>query len=82
MIEIYGKNDCGYCVAAKQFLEEQQIPFNYLIVGEDVQVGSLTARFPGVRTIPVVVVNGNWIGGYDDLKAYIEETKSDYGHDI
>lgn len=82
MIEIYGKNDCGYCIAAKELLEELKVPFNYFTVGEDVQVGSITARFPGVRTVPVVVVNGDWIGGYDDLKVYLEETKSDYGHDI
>lgn len=82
MIEVYGREDCGYCTEAKRVLEEHQIPFTYYTVGEDVSVGSLTARFPGVRTVPVVVVNGNWIGGYTELKEHIEETKSDYGHDI
>jgi glutaredoxin len=82
MIEIYGKDDCGYCTKAKQLLEESNIDFKYYTVGEDIDVGSLTARFSGVRTIPVVVVNGNWIGGYDDLKVHLEETKNGFGDDF
>lgn len=82
MIEIYGREDCGYCVKAKELLEEYKIPFKYYLVGQDIDVGSVLERFPGVRTVPIVVNNGNMVGGYTELRDYLEETSNGFGDDF
>jgi glutaredoxin len=82
MIEVYGKPDCGYCAKAKELLEERKVPFKYYTVGEDIDARSLVERFPGIRTVPVVVSNGSLVGGFDDLKSYIEDTTNGHGDDF
>jgi glutaredoxin len=78
MINIYGKIDCVWCERAKALLTERQIPFNYYSVGEDVGIDFVLEKFPGVKSVPIVEVNGKRIGGYEDLQMYLEETAS--GH--
>ena len=82
MIEIYGRNDCGYCIKAKNLLEENNIPYKYYTVGEDIDVGSVVERFPGVRTVPIVVSNGVMVGGYTELKEHLEDTRNGFGDDF
>ena len=82
MIEVYGKNDCGYCIKAKNLLEQNDIPYKYYLIGEDIDVGSVLERFPGARTVPIITVNGNWIGGFDDLKEHLEDTRNGFGDDF
>lgn len=82
MIKIYGKPDCSYCTKAKDILESYNMDFKYFSVGDDLTVNELIEMFPGVKTVPVVVVNEKWIGGYDQLANYLEETYSAYGHPI
>ena len=55
---------------------------NNYTVGEDIDARSLVERFPGIRTVPVVVSNGSLVGGFDDLKDYIESTTNGYGDDF
>ena len=82
MIEVYGKTECNWCVAARQLLNERGVPYKYYTLGEDYGIDFLRENFPGVKTVPIVVANGFRIGGYDDLKAYLEETSGGYGHSI
>jgi glutaredoxin len=39
-------------------------------------------NFPGVKTVPIIEVNGKHIGGYQELLGYLEETSGGYGHAI
>jgi glutaredoxin len=79
MIEIYGKHNCNWCVAAKQILNQHGINYRYMNVGEDIGINEITEMFPGVRTVPIVVVDGKRIGGYEELREYLEETAGGYG---
>lgn len=82
MIEVYGRDGCSYCEKAVNLLEMKRTPFTYFKVGKDLTVEELLEKFPGTKTVPIVVVHGMKIGGYSELAGYIEETTSDYGHDI
>lgn len=75
MIEVYGKPDCGYCTKAKALLEQHLIAHRYYSVGEDVTTDEVIERFPAVRSVPVVVVNGEHIGGYEELARLIESER-------
>lgn len=79
MIEIYGKADCSYCVKAKNLLDTHMVAYDYFSIGEDITTEEVIEKFPGVRTVPVVAVNGNLLGGYEQLAQLIEEKKSGLG---
>lgn len=74
MILIYGKDGCPYCVKAKKLCESQGLTHEYLTMGEDYTREQLFETFPGVKTVPQIVVNGTKIGGYNELITYLEET--------
>lgn len=82
MIEVYGKPNCVWCDQAKNLLSETRRTFNYYSVGTDISVDELKEKFPGVGSVPIIVVNGFRIGGFHDLKGYLEETSGGYAHDI
>ena len=74
MINVYGKPDCTWCVASKKLLDDRSISYNYYSVGEHVGIDYIIESFPGVKTVPIIQINGKYIGGYEELKAYLEET--------
>lgn len=74
MITVYGKHDCGYCTKAKNLLESKKIPFAYLSIGEDIGINEFREQYPHVRTVPFILSSEDVIGGFDDLKEYIEST--------
>jgi glutaredoxin len=82
MINIYGKQNCNWCDRAKATLTERSIPFSYYSVGEDVGIDFILEKFPGVKTVPIVEINGKHIGGYEDLKQYLEETSGGHADHI
>lgn len=79
MIEVYGKQNCNWCVKARELLNNKGINYKYYSVGEDVGITEITEMFPGVRTVPIIAVDGKRIGGYEELKEYLEETAGGYG---
>lgn len=74
MIEIYGKEQCPFCVQAKQLCETRNYPFVYKQLGQDFTREEVMQQFPEARTFPQITVNGTAIGGYGEFKKYIEET--------
>jgi len=68
MIEIYGKTQCPYCDMAKALCEQQKMDYQYKLLGFDFTREELMEKFPGARTFPQIIVDGNKIGGYTELK--------------
>ena len=71
MIEIYTKADCGYCVAAKEFMKINNVEYTEHTIGVDLTREEFLERFPDVKTVPMIMVDGNNIGGYDNLLEHI-----------
>lgn len=67
MYQIYTKPGCSHCVAAKNLLESKGQSYTEVVVGKDIMVEEVRQRFPGVRSVPVVVYNDEFIGGYVNL---------------
>jgi glutaredoxin 3 len=74
MIQIWGKPQCPYCDAAKQFCEQNNYAYEYRQLDIDFTREEVLEHFPEARTFPQIVVNGSKIGGWDQLKIYVEET--------
>ena len=72
MIEIYGKTQCPYCDMAKALCEQKGLDFEYKLFGEDFSREELMETFPGARTFPQIIVDGNKIGGYTELEELVK----------
>jgi glutaredoxin len=77
-IIIFSKTSCPYCVSAKQFLSSRGYTFEEKIVGVNVTREELLEAAPNARTVPQILINGNLIGGYDDLVKNWNTIKEQY----
>ncbi len=79
MIELYTNIGCGHCNRAKALLKNANISYEENIIGRDLTMEQLKDRFPQATTFPIVVVNGQFIGGYSELEVQIIEHSNDLG---
>ena len=61
---------CPYCTKAKELLEQKNLSFNELYIGDDFKImEEMLDRAGGKRTVPQIFINDFHVGGYDDLYA-------------
>lgn len=70
-IELYTRKGCGLCADAKQFLKCRLIPFKEHVIDETINRDVVLSKFPDAKKLPVVVIDGTWIGGKNELAKYI-----------
>lgn len=68
-ITVFSKPTCPYCAKAKALLTEKGLTFEELEVGKDVSLTMFKA-ITNADTVPQVFIDGNHIGGSDDLSAH------------
>jgi len=68
MIEIYGKDNCPYCDMAKALCKQKGLDYEYKQLGTDFDRDEMLSTFPGARTFPQIILDGQKIGGYTELK--------------
>lgn len=67
-VEIYTTKVCPYCVRAKNLLNAKDVDFvEHDLTGKDEEREALLKRSNGMRTVPQIFINGQHIGGYDNL---------------
>lgn len=67
---IYSKKNCVFCEKAKALLESRGFDYNEYKYEQDFTRDELLTRFPQARTFPQIETDkGEYIGGYDQLKA-------------
>ena len=73
---VYGKANCPFCEMAKQELAMQNIPFDYVDLEE---IGKTAAEVTGrkVKTVPQIYIQGRYVGGYEEMMAYLEKALDD-----
>tara|TARA_E500000178_G_scaffold240366_1_gene236723 strand:+ start:1575 stop:1853 length:279 start_codon:yes stop_codon:yes gene_type:complete len=76
---VYSKPHCPSCVKAKALLDKLGVTYTVKTLGEDIQPSELMKLFedkglPAPRTAPQVFLRGNYVGGYEQLTSYIENT--------
>jgi glutaredoxin 3 len=64
-------HECPYGLLAKRMLEDAGIPFKDELLTSRAEVDSFE-REQGVQTTPQIFVDGERIGGADDLARYLE----------
>ena len=64
---IYSTPNCHYCTMAKNLAEQRGCSVEYKVFGKDFQKEDMFETFPGARTFPQIILNGEKIGGYTSL---------------
>jgi glutaredoxin 3 len=65
--QIYSKANCAYCVAAKNLLKSRGFDYEEILIDrEPGKLEEMLARAQR-RTVPQVFVNGEHIGGFEEL---------------
>ena len=73
MYTIYSKPSCGRCLQAKQLLEMEQLLFEYKQLGTHYSLQEFTELFPNARSFPMIVKDGEIIGGFNNLVEYLNQ---------
>lgn len=66
-VEIYSKQLCPYCSKAKSLLDSKEIKYQEIDITNDSDKRQEMIKRSKRRTVPQVFINGNSVGGYDDL---------------
>lgn len=69
-VEIYTTPLCGYCHAAKRLLTQKGVAFEETDVSRDAGLrAAMMDRAGGRHTVPQIFIDGQHVGGCDDLYA-------------
>lgn len=74
-VKVYTTTFCGYCSAAKALLEQKGIDYEEINLSGDGERRIKVVKELGWRTVPIIVINDNVIGGYTELKALEDQDK-------
>ena len=68
-VEIYSKSTCGFCYRAKLLLDEKGVDYEeYELTWGSPLREEMIKRAGGRTTVPQIFINGEHIGGCDDLQ--------------
>jgi glutaredoxin 3 len=71
-VQVFGTSYCGFCRQAESLLEKQGIPFEKIDVTHDAEArAELVKAANGRQTVPEIFVDGQPIGGYEELVRFI-----------
>lgn len=77
-VEIYTTTYCPYCVKAKKLLDKKGVGYEEVNVeGDDEMRATLVERTGGRRTVPQIFIDGELVGGCDDLHSLEASGKLD-----
>jgi len=72
MITVYGKQNCGFCTQAITLLNDNELEYEKFIIDENISRDEFIDKFPDIRTVPYILIDNQPLGGYQQLKEYVE----------
>lgn len=74
---IYSKKVCPYCVRAKNLLNQKGVRFEEILMDDKLDELDALKKKSGHMTVPIIYINDQMIGGYDDMAKLDAEGKLD-----
>ena len=71
-VSIFTRPDCEYCIRAKAMLNEAGMEYEELVLNRDYTEATLRA-VAGISSVPQIFIDGDYIGGSESLKEYLDE---------
>lgn len=68
-VVVYATRFCPYCVGARRFLEEREIPYEEIAVDEQPERRVEMRQRGGGHTVPQIWIGETHVGGFTDLLA-------------
>jgi len=75
-VVIYTKENCPYCTNAKTLLSTKGISYTEMKLNEDFTRDFLLENYPSAKSFPLIVIDGFYIGGYEQLKTKLNESSN------
>ena len=73
MIKIYTKRwVCIFVNEQKALVEESNLEHEIIHMPKDISRDDLMAKFPDARTMPIITIDNENIGGYNELKERLQ----------
>ena len=66
-MKVYTTEPCGYCRTAKALLAKRRIAYEEINLARDPEGRAELVRLTGMMTFPQVVIDGQPLGGYQEL---------------
>ena len=77
-VDIYTTMWCPYCARAKSLLDKKGVAYREISLDEEPgRRAEMVERSHGGRTVPQIFINGEHIGGCDDMMALERAGKLD-----
>lgn len=77
-VVIYTKENCGYCVQAKNLFNAKGQSYNEMKLGVDLTREEFMSIFPEVKSLPFIIIDGVKVGGYDSLTEWYSRPEQQY----
>ncbi|MGH7866002.1 MAG: glutaredoxin 3, partial [Candidatus Binataceae bacterium] len=69
-VQVYTTLYCPFCVRAKMLLKSKGVEFEEIDVSDDSELrAKLVEMSGGRRTVPEIFINGEIVGGYEELRS-------------
>ena len=77
---VYSKKNCPFCALAMEELKLRGIPYDKIDLEE---IGKSAAEVTGrkVNTVPQIYIQGQYVGGYEELMAFLNNTQVEEGEE-
>lgn len=72
---VYSKDFCPYCVRAKELLTHNNITYEEVLISKDILREEFISLFPEQKTVPLIFIEGERVGGYDNLVEWFDNRK-------
>ncbi len=76
-IIIYSTQVCPFCVAAKNLLNSLNLSYTEIMVDKDPEQRAIMMEKSGRTSVPQIFINGTHVGGFDDLRAKVNNNELD-----
>lgn len=74
-VTIFTREGCEYCVRAKGMLNDAGFQYEELVLNRDYTEATIRA-VSGKSTVPQIFINGDYIGGSEELEHYLSQSKA------
>ncbi len=76
-VQIYTSSYCPYCIRAKQLLDSKGIEYDEVNLDKNPEKKIETMQKLNWRTVPIILIGDELIGGYDQLVSLERANKLD-----
>lgn len=72
-VDIYTKDNCVYCLLAKELLSNKQLKYNEIKMNIDMTRDEIVEQFQNLFenqkvTFPIILIDNKFVGGYNNLQ--------------